>query len=1240
MDSIKEEVRAASDIAEIVRGYVALRRRGEGFVGLCPFHTERTPSFYVTPDRGTFKCFGCDKGGDVFAFVMEMESLTFPEALRNLAKRANIQLPQRGRFKDRARLMERNAAALQVAAEYFQKQLHESQEANVAVDALNAMQLTRATAEAFGLGYAPRSGSGLVEAAGRGQIAPEAMKDANLLRLGDDAAFRDRWSGQLTFPIHTKTGRIAGIAACGAENETEERVFTLAFNKRLESARRVLYGLSKARAAIRTHKEVLLVEHITDVLAMHQAGLDHAVAPVGGSMTPEQAQLLKPLARKLVVIHDGQPAAVRSAIRTIHAAMAQGLYPYDVSLPQGAGPATVLAKDSVKTLQMLLKERTDPMTFLHAAARGSRPGPADESPNVALSAVANALVNVKDELLRSQYVEQAASLLAVDSAAVEAAVDRAQDAHVLQVGMEFFQDRMMHSPEGARARRMLEQDFGVRNDTVQQFGLGYAPEQWDGLKNAGRARGLDEAVLHDAGLLVVKQRDEGPWYFDRFRGRVVLPVHSVGGYVAGFWAMGARAATVENRFSARPESTDFDGADHLYGMQQCRAAARKRGELLIVRGYLDVLALHAAGFGHVVAPVGQNLTEAMVDKIRPLVSRLVLIYADRTMQPDHVLQDINTALRCGLGADVVSLPSRDCRTLLRKGGTDALQVLLEDERCDFVDFIYEDGHNRGLLTDAGGLDAVRGDVKAMVEGIADPATRKHYAERAARIDRNERMYDALAFAGYFFQRQLGATREGGDAARYLKGRRLNAQTVKDFGLGYAPDRWDALLKAAARTGISAETLEDAGLVKPSAKGRRSYDRFRGRVMFPIRSEDGDIIGFGGRILKGGDEAPKYLNSPEPAVYKKSRALYGLYECAHAANEQRELILVEGYTDVLALHQVGITNAVACCGTALTSGQISVLRRYADRLILLYDADEAGARAALRAIDLALEGGMRPFAASLPAGEDPDSYVRKQGAAALREYLARHGKNFVAFFHDHFARQGRLGTPEEKADASHTVLTSIAKISDEQRREGALQRASAVFGVPLDVMRKALAKKAPPAVGRRAAPDPAKRQPAAAPPRDESRRVRPQRSRTQESTLLPAEELLLELMVKNGEPMVRFIMKSVRPDEFSAGVGRRLAVMLEQGHPVSKSALAEDPELDRFIRRLKQEKPEPSPGWTQRNMGVVRYGENQQANARSAIKQLRRQRRDERVSRLQERLRTAAPAEQPALLAELNSIRAA
>ncbi len=417
-------------------------------------------------------------------------------------------------------------------------------------------------------------------------------------------------------------------------------------------------------------------------------------------------------------------------------------------------------------------------------------------------------------------------------------------------------------------------------------------------------------------------------------------------------------------------------------------------------------------------------------------------------------------------------------------------------------------------------------------------------------DEKESIFHALRFAARWYYEQLTRTDEGKRRGlAYFEGRGLSPETVKTFGLGFAPDAWDGLLKAAEAAQIKPEVLDAAGLVLPNKSGDGFHDRFRERAMFPILSHVGKVLGFGGRVLP--DSAPptsdytppKYINSPETKVYHKSRVLYGLYQAKQAIRGEDEAILVEGYTDVISLHQAGVEDVVASSGTALTPEQVRALGRYAKRVLLLYDADAAGAAAALRGIDLILREGLAVYVVALPEGSDPDSFVQQFGGEAFRNYLQKERRSFVHFQLEAARRAGRLATPEGRNAVAEQVLTSIAQIPNDARFyvmwEGHLRAAAELLQVPDMQLRRqfphlirdverANAPARPPAF---ALPDETPLPDEALPDEDAGPTPIPFQMR-------PEEGALIRLMLELGRPMIEHVLGHMGLDEFSEGPVRQ------------------------------------------------------------------------------------------------------
>ena len=288
------------------------------------------------------------------------------------------------------------------------------------------------------------------------------------------------------------------------------------------------------------------------------------------------------------------------------------------------------------------------------------------------------------------------------------------------------------------------------------------------------------------------------------------------------------------------------------------------------------------------------------------------------------------------------------------------------------------------------------------------------------------LYIINNFAQQFFSDRLFNSEEGIDIGLgYLKERGFREDIIKKFQLGYNPDARDLFAKAAIEKQFNKELLQKSGLVVSRDNGLQ--DNYRGRIIFPIHSQTGKISGFGARLIRKNDKAPKYINTPENDIYVKSKILYGLWFARQAIDKNDECLLVEGYTDVISLHQAGIENAVASGGTSLTPEQLRLIKKYTSNLTILYDGDAAGIKAALRGLDLALEEGLNVKLALLPNNDDPDSYINNYGAAAFTEFIAKNRKDFILFQLELAISEAGDDT-NKKAQIVNRIAESISKIN--------------------------------------------------------------------------------------------------------------------------------------------------------------------------------------------------------------------
>ena len=339
--------------------------------------------------------------------------------------------------------------------------------------------------------------------------------------------------------------------------------------------------------------------------------------------------------------------------------------------------------------------------------------------------------------------------------------------------------------------------------------------------------------------------------------------------------------------------------------------------------------------------------------------------------------------------------------------------------------------------------------------IEDDSTFTPEQEQAEKT--RESLYIITDVAKNFFKQQLLESEEGQMIGlSYFKERGFSNDIIKKFELGYSPNSWDAFAAFAEKKGFTKEIIELSGLVNYKEDGKR-FDKFRDRVIFPIYSTAGRAIGFGGRILRNDVKAAKYLNSPENEIYHKSKTLYGLFQSRQAILKNDECFLVEGYTDVLSMHQSGIENVVASSGTALTKDQIRLIKRFTSNITVMYDGDPAGIRASFRGIDMILEQEMNIKVLLFPDGEDPDSFARKHSASEITEYIKNHSTDFIKF-KTQILLEDAKNDPVKKSELIREIIDSIALIPNIIQRELYIMETSKIMDIREEVLYKSLAQR--------------------------------------------------------------------------------------------------------------------------------------------------------------------------------------
>jgi len=323
------------------------------------------------------------------------------------------------------------------------------------------------------------------------------------------------------------------------------------------------------------------------------------------------------------------------------------------------------------------------------------------------------------------------------------------------------------------------------------------------------------------------------------------------------------------------------------------------------------------------------------------------------------------------------------------------------------------------------------------------------------MNERESMFLVSKFAKDYFQDVLlNSTQGKAIGLSYFKERGFREDIIKKFDLGYCLDTWDSFTNEALKKGYDIKYLASTGVT--IVRENKQFDRFKGRVMFPIHSMSGRILGFGGRTLSSDKKTAKYVNSPESDIYHKSKILYGIYQAKKEIAKQDNCFLVEGYTDVISFYQSGIENVVASSGTALTSDQIRLVNRLTKNITVLFDGDAAGIRASIRGIDLILEQGMNVKVVTFPDGEDPDSFAKKHSEVALREYLEESSQDFINFKVSLLMKEAS-NDPVKKAGLIRDIVTSISKIPDSIQREVYVQECSRIMEISERVLFSELAQ---------------------------------------------------------------------------------------------------------------------------------------------------------------------------------------
>ncbi len=426
-------------------------------------------------------------------------------------------------------------------------------------------------------------------------------------------------------------------------------------------------------------------------------------------------------------------------------------------------------------------------------------------------------------------------------------------------------------------------------------------------------------------------------------------------------------------------------------------------------------------------------------------------------------------------------------------------------------------------------------------------------------DEIEELFDINLIAAKFFSENLFKKSDGEPAKIYLEKRKLKLQTQKTFGLGYALDSWDSFLNLAKSKSIDLEKVKQLGLIDVNTSGGY-YDKFRSRIIFPIFSPNGRVIAFGGRIFKEGEQGAKYLNSPESLVYHKRSALYGLYHAKESIRELDRAILVEGYMDLISLYQHGVKNVVASSGTSLTDEQVKLLSRFTKNIYVLFDADTAGQKAAVRSIEILLKENFEVKVITLPEAEDPDSFINNYGKDEFTEKV----KNASSFFEYHvnqLKKAGKLENVNDQAEAVREIVKNVALIKDDLRRSFLIKSLASKFGLREKLIESELEKVINPKYEKTVHPS--------------SNEAKDRTISKAEARNIPElEQEIIRLLFEGDPEILGLILDEIHEDDFSVEGFKILSILVREefanNKNVSTSFLIEkieNPKLKDYVEKL-------------------------------------------------------------------------
>lgn len=946
-----DDLLGRTDIVDVLREKgLPLKKSSAGeYSCCCPFHQERSPSFYVSEAKQVYYCFGCQAKGNVLSFLMRHDSLGYVEAVEYLADRLGIDVPREHGALPGPQALQGDRPVLERCRDFYETELRTSAAGQ---EMLSRYHVSPETAAAMHLGFAPsdrfisdnENGTFL-------QATIDALAETGMMAADSTGTLAPVFRDALMLPVIDRRGRLSAFSAVLPSGEQILPAATPVFSPDDE-----LFGLSDARTIERNPEYFCLCPSPLDVLELRAAGSARGIAPFKGTVTPWQMKRILTSVGRLVVAvpvgEEGEELAKSAMLSAMPFLDDEKRITF--RFLDGVSPGELVRKSGLQGFRDLERHDLQLEDFFFQILKGDADGKQDLALKTGLSMLEKLSPStaLRGSLLYRLYAEcrvdpwelrgawgasdpwQQESSSAVrgfdDGAAFHA------EKHVMR-GSELASAIMLHMPAAIKSLP----DFGTLRRSIPQ----------------STRPGL--LVLRDVFSMVASLPSPTPDALAGCFGKT--PEEPFLRVLAGT--------------ELPPETTEAGagGEDALPGI-----------------------------FRKAVADAIEE------DRDDPLSVQSAAAEADRSI----LLQDV--IARRTLDPDGGSSPSLCCpfhlgtdRTLRADKDSQLFRCSVCGAEGDAVDFVRE-------------FDARSGTGEA-----ADLILREtgHQIPERGLLP-GERM---LERAAAWYHRNLASSEE---AQEYLRNRGITPETIERYSFGYAPDEWHALADALS-PGISGiRILLENGLLIENDSHTGQYDRFRNRIMIPIRGKTGRIIAFGGRVLD--DSKPKYLNSPESPLFSKSRELFGLYDALRKESRPEFILIVEGYMDVIALAQYGVTNAVASLGTATTPEQLRLIFGATDHLVCCYDGDAPGRKAAWHTLMTALpilNGSRRISFLFLPPEDDPDSFVRAHGKEGFLGYLHEHEMGLTDFIFDH-ERRGLGNAREDQITLLSRVIDCAVRMQQD------------------------------------------------------------------------------------------------------------------------------------------------------------------------------------------------------------------